>query len=436
MSFVVHYDSSLKQQIKPWEVIVSFMESDSIREIIIIGLLVLMSGYFSATETAFSSLNRIRVKNMAENGDKRAILVLNLSENYDKLLSTILVGNNIVNISMASIATVLFVKYWGNVGASLSTLVTTVIVLIFGEISPKSLAKEAPEKFAMFSAPILRLLLIILAPINYLFSLWKLLLLKLFKTSDSTGITEEELLTIVEEAEQDGAINAEDKELINNVIDFNDRRVVDILTPRVDIIAVPKEADQKEITKLFIQSGYSRLPVYEGAIDNIIGVIHLHDFFNLSTDNFISIDSIITHAVYITPSTKISNLLKLLQENKSHMAVVIDEYGGTAGIITMEDILEELVGEIWDEHDEIIDEVEKLNDSTYKVKCNAEIDSVLELINVTTKTDSSTVSGWIMEQLGRIPVVGDTFEYENHTITIDKADERHALECTITTQQR
>ena len=411
------------------------MESDSISKIVMIGFLVLMSAFFSATETAFSSLNRIRVKNMAESGNRRADLVLKLSENYDKLLSTILVGNNIVNIMMASIATVLFVSHLGNIGATVSTIVTTVIVLIFGEISPKSLAKESPETFAMFSAPILRVLLVVLTPINFFFSQWKILLSRLFKTTNSQGITEAELLYIVEEAEQDGAINAEDKELINSVIEFNDRRVMEILTPRVDIVAAPKDATQKELTKLFIQTGYSRIPVYDGAIDNIIGVIHLHDFFTLSADNFTSIDSIITNAVYITETIKISNLLKLFQETKSHMAVIIDEYGGTAGIITMEDILEELVGEIWDEHDEIINEIEQLDDNTYRIMCSVEIDKVFELFDLTIETDSSTLSGWIMELLGKIPSAGDFFDYENITVTIDKTDERHALECTITSNQ-
>lgn len=410
------------------------MDSDSISSIIVIGLLVITSAYFSATETAFSSLNRIRIKNMAEEGNKRAALVLKLSENYDKLLSTILVGNNIVNIMTASIATVLFVSHLGNLGATVSTIVTTVIVLIFGEISPKSLAKESPEAFAMVSAPILQILIVILTPVNFFFTQWKVLLSKLFKTTGSQGITEEELLSIVEEAEQDGAINAEDKELINSVIEFNDRRVMEILTPRVDIVAAPKDITQKGLTKLFIQTGYSRIPVYDGAIDNIIGVIHLHDFFTLAVDNFTSIDSIITNAVYITETTKISNLLKLFQETKSHMAVIIDEYGGTAGIITMEDILEELVGEIWDEHDEVIDEIKQLDDNTYRIMCSAEIDKVLELFELTVETDSSTLSGWIMEQLGKIPGVGDSFEYENITVTIEVTDERHALECTITSR--
>lgn len=280
------------------------MDSDSIASIIGIGMLVLCSAYFSATETAFSSLNRIRIKNMAENGSKKAALVQKLYDDYDKLLSTILVGNNIVNIALASIATVLFVRYFGNTGVSLSTLVTTVVVLIFGEISPKSLAKESPEKFAMLSAPILRALIILLTPVNFLFTQWKKLLSKLFKSTDDKSITEEELLTIIEEAEHDGAIDEEDKQLIHSVIDFNDSRAGDILTPRVDIIGISKDATVDEISSAFIQAGYSRIPVFDRTIDNIIGVIHIRDFFELIVNNNKAVDKIITPAVFITPHIK------------------------------------------------------------------------------------------------------------------------------------
>lgn len=246
---------------------------------------------------------------------RKAALVLKLYKDYDKLLSTILVGNNIVNIASASIATVIFVRYFGNAGTSLSTLVTTVVVLIFGEISPKSLAKESPEKFAMFSAPILRVLIILLTPINLFFAQWKKLLSKLFKTTDDKSITEEELLTVIEEAERDGAINEEDKLLIHNVIDFNDIKAGDILIPRVDIVGVTREASIEDITEAFIQTGYSRIPVFEGTIDNIIGVIHIRDFFELTLRSK-TVDFIITPAVFVMPFIKISDLLKMLQTQK------------------------------------------------------------------------------------------------------------------------
>ena len=406
------------------------MDSDSIAKIIGIVILVILSAFFSATETAFSSLNRIRVKTLAEGGSKRASLVFKLSQNYDKLLSTILVGNNIVNIAAASIGTLLFVSIFQKNGATISTIVITVVVLIFGEISPKSMAKESPEKFAMFAAPIIKALSIVLTPVNFIFSIWKKILSKIFKSSDDRSITEEELLTIVDEAEQDGAINEEDKELINSVIDFNDSHAQDILTPRVDIAAVSNEATMEEITQVFIETGYSRIPVYEESIDSIVGVIHLRGFFEAKL-NKKEIKDIITPAVYVTPKIKISDLLKYLQSEKCHLAVVTDEFGGTAGIVTMEDILEELVGEIWDEHDEVIEDFVKIDDKKYRISCSAAIDEMLEFFEINKEVDSTTVSGWIIDELGKIPEEGDTFEYENLFVTVSKTDHRRVIEIIV-----
>ncbi|MCI8332083.1 MAG: HlyC/CorC family transporter [Clostridiales bacterium] len=412
------------------------MDNESILSIIIIILCVILSGYFSATETAFSSLNRIRLKNMAEGGNKRAALAYKLSDNYDKLLSTILVGNNIVNIAAASVSTLLFVRFLGNAGPTVSTVVITVTVLIFGEISPKSIAKESPEKFAMFSAPFLSVLVFILTPINFLFTQWKKLLSLIFKTGDDRSITEEELLTLVDEAEKEGAINEEDKEMINNVIDFNDREVNEIYTPRVDIVGIDETASIDEITDTFMESGFSRIPIFKENIDNIIGVIHIHDFFDTTLKHKTSIEEIITPVIYVTPKTKINDLLKSLQEAKTHLAVVSDEYGGTAGIVTMEDILEELVGEIWDEHDEVIESFEKIDEGVYKISCSAEIDKMFEFFDLTGEVDSATVSGWIMEELGKIPEEGDSFEYENLSITVTKTDNQRIIECVITVKPK
>ncbi len=408
--------------------------SDSIGIILAMMLLIMMSAYFSATETAFSSLNRIRMKNAAENGDKRAALVLSLAEQFDKLLSTILVGNNIVNIGLSSIATVFFIKLLGDVsGPTVATVVITVLVLIFGEISPKSLAKESPEKFAAFSAPIMRVLMWILTPINVLFSLWKKLLGKIIRTDNSPSITEEELLTIVEEAEQDGGIDESESELIRSAIEFNDLQAVDIFTPRVDIEAVEVDDDKQTIADTFTETGYSRLPVYDETIDNIVGIIHLKDFYAQIYTTDAPLASIIKPAVYITRSMKIYDLLRLLQREKAHMAVIADEYGGTVGIVTMEDILEELVGEIWDEHDEVVEEMEKLDDGTYRIVCSAAIDDLAELFDIETdpESDITTVSGWVMECLGRIPKEGDTFSSDGLFVTVTKTDARRVLEITV-----
>ncbi|MEG1585038.1 MAG: hemolysin family protein, partial [Anaerovorax sp.] len=346
------------------------MESHSFMSIIAIVVLVILSGYFSATETAFTSLNRIRMKNLANDGNQKAKLVLRLSNNFDQLLSTILIGNNIVNISMTAIATVLFVGLYGeDVGATAATAIITVVVLVFGEISPKSLAKEAPETVSMFSAPILRVLIILLTPINFLFSRWKKLLSKIFKQSDARTITEDELLTMVEEAETEGGIDMEQSELIQNAIEFNELEAWDVLKPRVEIASIEIDEEKDEIIKLFRETGYSRVPVYEDDMDKILGVLNQKDFHNYVAYTEKNIAEYISPVVFVAGSIKIANLLKRMQKAKTHIAIVVDEYGGTEGLVTMEDIIEELVGEIWDEHDEVVaDGIVRQPDGTYNVQ--------------------------------------------------------------------
>ena len=390
--------------------------------IIAIIILIVFSAYFSATETAFSSLSKTRLKTMIEKGVKRANTTLELSEKYDKLISTILIGNNIVNIAASSIATILFIEFFPDYGAMLSTLVITVVVLIFGEITPKSLAKDFPEKFAMFSTPFIRILIIIFTPFNYVISLWKKLVSKIFKIEDTPKMSQEELLMIVEEVEQEGSIDTDESELIKNAIEFTDRQAEDILTHRVDIEALPIDASKDEIADMFSKTQFSRLLLYDENIDNIVGVIHLKDFYTnrkMLQDN---IDSIITKPVYIQKSEKISDILKILQSNKAHMAVVIDEYGGTLGIITMEDILEELVGEIWDEHDEVVEEFIQINDNTYIVDGSYNFEDFCENIGFEAESESVSVGGWVMEQLGKIPENADNFVFDNLAVCVKETD--------------
>jgi CBS domain containing-hemolysin-like protein len=392
--------------------------------------MVLSSAYFSVTEIAFSALNRVRIKNMAERGSKRAALVLRLFENYDKVISTVLIGNTIVNIAAASGATVLFVQLYGDIGASVSTVVLTVVLLVFAEISPKSIAKGSPEKYAMFSAPFLNVLIIIFTPVNYLFNLWQRFLAKVFKSAN-TNMTEEELMTIINEAENHGAIDEEDKQLMQNVINFNDSVVKNILTPRVDIIGVSNAHSVEKIAETFIKTGYSRIPVFEKTIDNIIGVIHIRDFFEVAQSKN-SIEGIVTSAVFVTPYVKIGDLLKRLQTKKCHLAVVTDEYGGTVGIVTLEDILEELVGEIWDEHDEIIEKFSSIDNDKYKISCSVDTHEFFDFFELKDKAAAPTVSGWIIQKLGAIPNEGDTFTYENLSITVSKTENRRAIEIIAT----
>lgn len=397
------------------------MESDAISFAIII-VCIVMSAYFSATETAFSSLNRIRIKNMAEKGSKKAQLVLKLSENYDSLLSTILIGNNIVNIASASLATVLFVKALGNeAGPSVSTAVTTVVVLIFGEVSPKSIAKESPEKFAMFSAPLLNVFIKVLTPLNFLFRQWKKMLSHIFISKDDVGITEEELLTFVEEAEQDGGIDEQESMLIHSALAFTEQEVIDILTPRINITAVSTENTKEEIAAVFAESAFSRIPLYKDSIDHIVGIIYHKDFYNYVYNGSKEISEIVRPTLYVSKNKKIGILLKELQKKKLHFAVVLDEFGGTIGIITLEDILEELVGEIWDEHDEVSNDIEIKSEDEFIASGFAKVDELFELLGIDvdgTDIQSVIVNGWVMNELGQIPKKDAVFKYKGYQITV------------------
>lgn len=410
------------------------MDTEGIQLIVMLAMLI-CSSYFSATETAFSSLNKTRVKTLAEKGNKKAEGVLNLSEKYDKLLSTILIGNNIVNIVLSSLCTVFCINLLkGNqsVGTVLSTVASTVVVLIFGEITPKSLAKENPEKFAMFSAPIIKFLMVVLTPLSILFGGIKLLLSKVIKSSDDRRMTQDELLTLVDEVEQEGGIDSDESELLRSAIEFTDREASDILTPRTALEAVDEKLDNDEISRVFRESGYSRLPVYSGSIDSIIGIIHQKDFYSLVNGTDKGIDFIMKKPVYIPLSMKISDILKLLQKNKSHIAIVVDEYGGTMGIVTMEDILEELVGEIWDEHDEIVEDFIKVDENTYKILCTLDLDKLFKFFAIDDETDSATVNGWVLEKFGCFPKEDETFDFENITVKVLSADDQRVNEILVT----
>lgn len=402
------------------------MDSSHIPLIVAIVILIIGSAYFSATETAFSSLNRIRMKNMAADGNKRAQLTLDMADQYDRLLSTILIGNNIVNICSTSIATVLFIAWFGSsTGPTLSTVVMTVLVLIFGEISPKSLAKESPEKFAMFSAPILRVFLTILSPLNFLFGQWKKLLSHIFPSEADTGITEDELLTIVDEATNDGTFDEQESDLIRSAIEFNDLDVIDVFTPRVSVCGIEDTATNEEVAQVFRETGFSRLPVYHDNIDHIVGILHEKDFYNHVIAEHKPVSAVLQAPLYIAPSLQISDLLRLFQQSQTHLAIITDEYGGTAGIVTMEDILEELVGEIWDEHDKVEPEIEQLSENTYRVRGETRLSKLFDELDLDTpETDLTTVNGWLMSQLNSI-YEKEVFVYEGLRFTIEQTNGRY-----------
>ena len=383
---------------------------------------VMMSAYFSATETAFSSLNRTKIRTLVEKGNKKAKLVNKLLDNYDALISTILIGNNIVNIAGASLGTVLFVDLMGNIGATVSTAVVTVVVLIFGEITPKSIAKDSPEKFSMFSAPLIRTLIFFFTPLNLLFSGWKKLVSKIFKVEGDSKMSQEELLLLVEEVEEEGSIDEDESSLLKNAIEFSDLKAEDILTHRVDIEAVSTLDTKEDIAKVFTDTKFSRLPVYEETIDHIVGIIHQKDFYHGPGLTDKPISEIMTSPIFVLKSEPLSELLRLLQENKSHVAVVLDEYGGTLGIVTLEDILEELVGEIWDEHDEVTEDYTSIGENLWLIDCLENLDDFAKEYDLDIESESISVGGWVMEQMGKIPEVGDSFEYDNVSVTVTELD--------------
>lgn len=410
------------------------MDSSTVAMLAALVALVALSAYFSATETAFTSLNRIRLKTRADDDDKRAARTLALAADFDRLLSTLLIGNNIVNNVATTIGAVLFIQLIGSAkGPTVSATVLTVVILIFGEVTPKSLAKERPEAWAIVATPLLRVMAVLLTPVNFLFTQWKKLLRVLLRHQDDDGITEEELMGMVDQAETEGSLDQHESDLIRNAIEFNDMEVSEILTPRVDLEALADTATMEEAAAMYADSGFSRLPIYHDSIDNIIGVLHEKDFYAAYCRGVKRLSELKSSVLYTTETARISDLLRQLQQNKVHMAVVVDEYGGTQGIVTMEDIMEELVGEIWDEHDEVIEEFRKQSDGSYLVACSADLDDLYDLFDMkpSEEYDASSVSGWVMEEIGRVPDVGDRFQADGLDVCVTRVEHRRVMEIRV-----
>jgi CBS domain containing-hemolysin-like protein len=416
--------------------------------VLVASLLALLcfSAFFSASETAFSSLNRIKLKNMAVK-NRRARLVLKLLDTYDKLLSSVLIGNNIVNITSSALATVLFVDFFGAKGVTITTIVMTMTVLVFGEISPKTLAKESPELTALRLAPLLRFFIFIFTPLNYLAGVWKKLIVKLFPARGDRSVTEGELLTFVEEVRQEGGINKQEEEMIRQVIEFDDLTAGEIFTPRIDVAAIAENDTIEEIDRKFAETGFSRLPVYQGNIDNITGVILLKDFYHVAMKGGKTTAEIVKPVIFVTKTIKISKLLRTLQQKQAHLAVLVDEFGGTLGIVTIEDIVEELVGEIWDEHDKVVEPIKKTEDGSFIVTGNANLQDILKCIEngrddepgsgetggdgFTGEIPNTTVGNWVMENLGGVPRSGEQFVWRNLQIYVSRVLRHRVMEAVI-----
>jgi CBS domain containing-hemolysin-like protein len=416
----------------------AIMDPYSLSTIGLFALLLVFCGFFAGSETAFSSVNKIKLKHLAQEGNRKASLALAMTDKFDRLLSTLLIGINIANILAASMATVFFVGYFGNIGASIATAVTTVLVLIFGEISPKIMAKETPERFAMLSVQPMRFFMFVFTPINYLSAQWKKTIVKLFHIHSDNKVTEAELLTFVEEVRQVGGINEGEERMIRSAIEFDDLTVNDILTPRVDVAAVSIDDAIESIEKCFYETGYSRLPVYRGSIDSIIGVILLKDFLRKIVKTHEPLDAIVKPVVFTNATTKINRLLKSLQAKKTHLAVVLDEFGGTVGIVTMEDIVEELVGEIWDEHEEAAENIVPLAQGAYRIKGNTPLRDFCETLNLDERdisANSSTVGGWVNEYLGEIPEPGFHFTFKDFSIVVLEINHNRIMEITVSPER-
>ena len=403
--------------------------------IAILFVCVALSAFFSASETAFTSVNRVKLKTMMQNGKKRAETALALAEDYDRLITTILIGNNIVNIAASSLATSLFLVLLNNqtnLATTVSTVVMTIVILIFGEVSPKAIAKESPEKLAMTFAPVLKMLCTIFAPFAYLFGQLKKLMTRIFNTEEGESFIEEELMTMVDEAESEGDMEHHEGELIRSAIEFNDDRdVLSVLTPRVDVTAIEDTATMDEAAELFRVSGYSRVPVFHEDMDHIVGILNEKDFYLRQHEGCTDITQIMKPPVYAPSTLKLSKLLKLFQAQKTHLIIVLDEFGGTEGIATMEDVLEELVGEIYDEHDDVEQDTLIMDDGSQLVDGGMQLSELLDKLGVEDIYNAETVGGFAAEVLGIIPFVGAEFETDEIRGLVTQMEKRRVTQVRV-----
>lgn len=404
--------------------------------IILIIFLLVCSAIFSSCETAFSTVNKIRLKNEAANGNKRAARTLKIANSFDKTLTAILVGNNVVNTASAALGTIIFTELFGSSGVGIATTVMTILVLIFGEILPKSIAKENADKFAALFTPFLSAFITILTPITWIFMKLKAIISLMYEKENKPSVTEDELKCIIEEIEEEGVLEEQESDLVRSALEFDEITVDKILTPRVKVVGIDVNADIEQVKQVFITEMYSRLPVYEKNLDNIIGIITEKDFFKMVIAGGTDIKSIIQDAMYISDLRLISETFREMQKNKNHLAIVVDQYGGTKGIITLEDIIEELVGEIYDENDEIENPIIKVSENVYDISCDINISDMLEKIGLPENTITSeynTVSGWVNEIFGNIPKLTEETDYKFLNVRVTSRDEQvvHTIRLTV-----
>lgn len=404
------------------------IDFQTLKLLIVIVFFLCCSAFFSAAETAFSAINKTHLKALAEDGNSRAEKTLKLVEDYDKLISTILIGNNIVNIALASTSALLFVNIFKNnqdLGATLSSIFATIAVLIFGEVTPKTITIDRPSKVAMITTPAIAFFEKLFTPFTFFFSHWKNLIYYFIgKDTSEEKMSQQELMLLLDDVQDSGTIDENEGELLKNALTFNDTEVQEILTHRVDIKAADIKATKEEIIKIFDETKLSRLIIYEKNIDKIVGVLHQKDLYENGKVTNKSIQELITKPIFTHPTEKIDDLLRRMQKQKTHLAIIVDEYGGTYGLVTVEDILEELVGDIWDDHDLVENDFTLLADNTYMVNGKTNFEDFCQYFKLKSKSDSTSVAGWVMETMGKIPVQGDSFTYKNLTVSIEKVNDK------------
>ena len=404
---------------------------------ILLVILIALSAFFSASETAYTTVNKIRLQNYVDAGSKKAKTALFIAENYDRTLTTILIGNNIVNIGASSIATLLFVKLFGPSGAAISTAVMTILILIFGEVLPKSFAKESSEKFALaFSRP-LRILMTLFWPVVFLFIQLKKVAKHIspIKKEETPTVTEQELKFIVESIEDEGVLEKQESELVQHALEFDEKTVQEVLTPRVDMTTLDIEDDLQTNIGLVLTERFSRIPVCRGTSDRIIGILHTKDLLEaLVRGDAIDLASMVQPAFFVYKTKKLSSLLADFKRNKTHVAIVTDDYGGTVGMVTMEDLLEELVGDIWDEDEEIIRDFVRIDSQHFLISGDLTIRELFDHLDLpfsNLESNHTSCGGWALEALGHIPQAGEAFQFKNMTLTIQEMDDQRVKKLSV-----
>ncbi len=397
---------------------------------VVIAVLILLSAFFSCVETAFSSANTIRLKSLVDNGNRRAKHALWICDNFDKALTAILIGNNVVNLACSSLATILCLNLFHHYGAAIATGGTTLLVLIFGEVIPKCLGREMSDGIVLHTGLLLKVLTYALLPLVYFFIGIKSLFMKIAHIKkDSPSVTEDELKYIIESIEEEGILEEQESELVQSALEFDEKTAQEILTPRVDVTVINIDDSPEEIHDLIIKERYSRIPVYENEIDNIIGILHTRDYLEKAINGAVDIRKMLTPAHFIYKNLKLSDILNDFRANKLHIAIVTDEYGGMLGIVTMEDLLEEIVGDIWDEDEDVEHTFTQMGENKYLVSGDMELDELLELFEMKRDEDieSNSVGGFIVEQCGDIPIRGRRVAYKELIFTVKRVRNRRII---------